>query len=91
MSGLGTFLVALAGPVVRKALVSLGVGVVSYAAITAALNAALDAAKTSLNGFTGDASMIVAKSGVFVAMGIVAGALVARVSLMALKKLEILK
>lgn len=91
MAGFGTFLVAIAGPVVRKAMVSLGFGVVSYAAISTALAAALSAAKGAMSGFNGDAFQIVIQSGIFTAFGIIAGALTARVSLTALKKLEILK
>ena len=91
MAGFGTFLVSLAGPVVRKALTSIGFGIASYAAISTALTAALDAAKSSLAGFTGDALSIVQLTGIFTAFSIIAGALIARVSLMSLKKLEILK
>lgn len=89
--GLGSFLVTLAGPLARKALFSLGVGVASYAALTAAVNAALGAAKASLAGFTGDALSILQLTGIFTAMSIIAGALIARVGLVALKKFEILK
>lgn len=91
MSGIGTFLVSLAGPLVRKAAMSLGLGVASYAAMTAALNSALSEAKSALSGFSGDFLPIVQLSGVFIAMSIIAGAFVARVALSAVKKLEILK
>lgn len=91
MSGLASFLVSLAGPLVRKALLSLGLGVASYAALSTAVTAALNSAKTSLAGFTGDALSILQLTGLFTAMSIVAGAMVARVGLMALKKFEILK
>ena len=91
MGGLGAFLVSLAGPAIRKILFSLGIGIASYAAMTAALTAALGAAKSSLSGFSGDFVPIVQLSGVFTAMSIIAGAFIARVSLSAVKKLEILK
>lgn len=91
MAGLGTFLVSLAGPAVRKMAASLGLGIASYAAMTAALNAALSAGKAALSGFSGDFLPIVQLSGVFTAMSIIAGAFVARVALSAVKKLEILK
>jgi hypothetical protein len=89
--GIATLLVSLAGPVVRKALASLGFGLVSYAAMSTALNAALSAAKGSLSGFGGDALSIVQLSGVFMALSIIAGAMVARVGVNAISKLEILK
>lgn len=89
--GLGTFLVAIAGPVVRKALTSLGIGIVSYAALSGVLNSALNAAKGSLAGFGGDAASIVQLSGAFEALSIIAGAMIARLAMMQLKRLEILK
>jgi hypothetical protein len=91
MTGVGTWLVSLAAPLTRKVLASIGVGVVSYAAISVALNAALDAAKSAWAGFGGDALAIVQLAGVSEAMSIIAGALIARVSVMALNKLELLK
>lgn len=91
MSALGTWLVSLAGPAIRKMLLSLGIGIASYAAITTALTAALGAAKTAWSGFGGDSLAIVQMSGISQAMSIIAGALVARVSLMVMKKLEVLK
>jgi hypothetical protein len=91
MAGIGSFFVSLAGPVIRKVMLSLGLGVASYAALTAAVTAALDAAKASLAGFTGDALSIIQLTGIFTAMSIIAGAIVARVGLVALKKIEILK
>lgn len=90
-NGLGSFLVLLAGPVVRKALISLGFGVVSYAAISTALNAVLDHARAAWGGLGGDALALINMSGASTALSIVAGALVARVSIMSLKKLELLK
>ena len=89
--GFGAFLVAAAAPIARKVLFSLGVGVASYAALTTAVNAALGAAKSSLAGFTGDALGILQLTGVFTAMSILAGAMIARVGLIALKKFEVLK
>jgi hypothetical protein len=87
---IGSWLVTLAGPLVRKALVSLGIGVASYAAIVTALNAALDHAKSAWGGLSGDALSLIQMAGCGEALSIVAGALVARVGLMSLKKLEIL-
>lgn len=90
-AGLGSFLVAITGPVVKKAMIALGFGIVSYAAIATALNAALDQARNAWGGLGGDALALVNMSGASTALSIVAGALVARVSIMSLKKLEILR
>ena len=91
MAGLGSFLVAIAGPVVRKALTSIGVGIVSYAALSTVLNTALNSAKSALGGFVGETANMVQLSGVFDALSIIAGALIARVALSQLKRFEILK
>lgn len=91
MGGLGTFLMSLAGPVVKKALQALGLGLVSYAAVATALNSALSAAKASWSGLAGDSLSLIQMSGMSTALSIITGALIARVGLMQLKKLEILK
>jgi len=91
MTAIGTWLVGLAAPAAKKILGALGVGVVSYAAISTALNSVLESAKSAWSGFGGDSLAIVQLSGVSEAMSIIAGAMVARVSVMALSKLELLK
>lgn len=93
MTGLGTFLVAVAGPVVKRAMIALGFGVVSYAGMAAALDVALSAAKSAWAGLSGfpEALALVQMAGVNTAASIIAGALVARVALQSLKKLELVK
>jgi len=91
VTGFGTWLVSLAGPVVRKMLASVGLGVVSYAAMVTALNTALDAAKNAWSGFGGDALALLELSGASTALSIIAGGMVARVTMLQIKKLEILK
>lgn len=90
MGGLGTFLVALAGPLAKRVLAALGMGVVSFAAVSTALNYALDAAKNAWSGVGGEALAIMQIAGVNTVASIFAGALTARVSLMVLKRLQIL-
>ena len=91
MTMLGTWLVALAGPVVKKAMVALGIGVVSYAAIATALAAAISAAKASWSGFPADALGLFELSGAGTAIGIICGAMTARVALQVVKRFEILR
>lgn len=93
MAGFGTFLVALAAPVVKRAMIALGFGLVSYAAMTAALNAALSAAKSAWAGLSGfpEALALIQMAGVNTAASIIAGALVTRVALQSLKRFEIVK
>ncbi|WP_367068618.1 DUF2523 family protein [Oryzisolibacter sp. LB2S] len=91
--GFGTFLASLAGPIVKRAMIALGFGVVSYAAMTAALNAALSAAKNAWAGLAGfpEALQLVQLAGINTAASIIAGALVARVAMQSLKKFEVVK
>jgi hypothetical protein len=86
--GAGAFLVALAGPVARRVLASLGIGLVVFAGAQAALDAVLSNARAALGGFVGDAAALFALAGGNVAASIIAGALVARVSMMVLKRFE---
>lgn len=90
MSGLGVFLVGLAGPAIRKILLSLGIGLVSYAALTTALNSALSSAKSSWGGMTGDVAGLVQLSGAGECLSIIAGAMIARVAMLAVKRFEVL-
>ncbi|HYP84398.1 DUF2523 family protein [Variovorax sp.] len=89
--GFGTFLMAVAGPLARKVLVSLGFGLVTYAAVSAALAAALDAAKAAWAGLAGEALALIQIAGINTAASILAGALVARVALQMTKRIGLVK
>ncbi len=93
MTGLGTFLAAIAGGLAKRVLTALGIGIVSYAAMTAALTAALAAAKNAWAGLVGfpEALALIQMAGVPTAASVIAGALMARVALQSLKKLELVK
>lgn len=86
MAGWGTWLLAMAAPVAKKVAVSLGIGVVTYVGMDAALSAALGAAKTAWGGMGADVAAFVAMAGVNTAASILAGALTARVALEAVKR-----
>lgn len=90
MGALGTWVLALAGPFIKKALVSLGVGIVSYAAVSAALASALSAARGAWSGLAGDALAMISMAGIGTAASILAGALTARVALQVVKRFELL-
>lgn len=89
MTGLGTFLAAIAGGLAKRVLTALGIGIVSYAAMTAALAAAKNA-WAGLVGFP-EALALIQMAGVPTAASVIAGALMARVALQSLKKLELVK
>lgn len=86
--GIGSWLVALAGPIARRVLLSLGLGVVTYVGLDVALSAALSSAKASLGALPADIAALLAIAGVNTAASILAGALTARVAMIALKRFE---
>lgn len=86
MGGIAAFLMAMAGPMVMRMLLSVGVGTVTFVALTAAVNALLSSAKTATAGLTGVVFQLVAMAGFFDAMGIAGGALVSYMSWALLKK-----
>lgn len=89
-SGFAGLLQGIAGPVVKKALSALGIGVVSYAAINAALSAVTAAVQSSYGSMTGDVAGILGLAGIGQAIGILLGAMAARISYAQLSKLQIL-
>lgn len=87
MSTLSSLLTAAAGPIAKRVLVSLGVGIVSYAALSAALSGALTLAKSYFAGMPSDLLNIAAMAGFFDAFSAVAGGMIAAVSIVSTTKL----
>lgn len=90
MGTLASFLAGMAGPLARRVLVSLGFGIVSYAAIAALLNTMIQSAKAAWGGLGGDVLSLIQLSGANTALSIICGAMVARVALQAVKKLQLI-
>jgi len=88
---LGTWLVSLAGPAIKKILATLGIGLASYAALSVALNQAIGAAKTAWGGLGGDTLGLVQLAGIPEAISIIVGAVLARVAMQTVKKFEVLR
>lgn len=87
---LGAFLSAVVGPLARKVLVALGFGTVTFVGLTAALNSAVSAAQSAFGGLAAIPAAFLAMSGINAAIGIIVGALVARIALLQLKRLTLL-
>lgn len=88
--GWGTFFAGIAGPVAKKALTALGIGVVTMVGVDTAIQGALNSAKAAFGGMTGVVGDIVAISGFFSAVSIIAGGVVAAGSIMVMKKLAVI-
>ncbi|MBB3013526.1 DUF2523 family protein [Cupriavidus alkaliphilus] len=84
---MAAFLMALIGPLARQALVALGIGLITFVGLDAAVTSALSAAKASLGQLPAAAMAICARGGMFTAMSIIAGGITARMSMMVLKRL----
>lgn len=80
-------MVSLAGPVVKRALSALGIGAISYGAIQVAFNQLQTTLLGLYGAFGGDFVWILDRAGISAAMGIILGAMSAKVGLMALSRL----
>jgi len=81
------WLAALAPTLARQVLVALGFGFVTFVGLDTAITGAMNAAKASYGGMASFSAAIIAMSGMNTAMGIIAGAVVARLSFIQLKRL----
>lgn len=82
-------LMALAGPLARQVMISLGLAVVTFTGVDLALGSLLDAARSAWSGGLGaDVAAYVAMSGANTGLGMLAGAMVARVAMLATKSLR---
>lgn len=87
MASLGVFLSAAAGPIAKRVLASLGMGFISFAALTTAVNAVVDAARASYGSMSGSMLQISDLLGIGTAIGIILGGIVARASFAAASRL----
>lgn len=87
MSTLSSLITSLAGPVVKRALVALGIGIVSYAAVQAAFSAAQSQLVALYGQAPASMVWIAERAGFTAGIGIILGALAAKFGLMAVGKL----
>lgn len=87
MANLWAFLLAAVYPLAKKVLIMLGIGWITYEALTALVNSVISAAVTNWGGVTGAALQLSSLGGIPQVLGIICGALVARVSFVLVAKL----
>lgn len=90
MSTFAGALTALAGPLAKKVLTSIGIGIITFAGMEAAVTAALAAAKASFTGIGPDIAAIMAMFGIFTVASIIAGGITACLTMMSFKRLGLL-
>ena len=83
---LGSFLSAAAAPLVRNVLAALGIGILSYAAVTALMAALVAQAHTYWGGMPDMVLALLGLAGMGQGMGIIVGALTFRTGLSALSR-----
>jgi len=83
---LAVWLAALVGPLAWRVLGAIGLGVLVFQGVDTSINAGLQTARNLWGQFGGVAADLVALSGINTALGIIAGGITARVSLMIMKR-----
>ncbi len=86
----GAILQAAAGPLAKRVLSSLGIGLVSFVGLKEGLDQALGYARASWTGMGGDIAAYLAMGGFNTLLSVLAGALIVRASLYATKSLKLL-
>lgn len=90
MGNLGAFLLGLATPIARRVLLSLGLGVISYAGLTVVATQIVDAAKSNYEGMAGTVLDLLNLIGTGQALGIVLGGIVARAAFAAISRIGVM-
>jgi len=84
------FVLMLAGPLIKRILAALGVGTITYTGYTLFLEQVKNAIVNNFTGMAGPAFELAAMMGFQQAVGIMLGALIARMSVTQFKKFGIL-
>ena len=77
----------LIGPIVRKVLVALGFGIISYAAVKATVDSLIDSAKSNFDALPSSVIAYVSLIGIGDCLGIIAGAISIRLGLQFAEKI----
>lgn len=91
MANFGSFLLMLAGPIARRVFASLGLGLISYAGLVTVAMQVVDMVTASYNEIGGPVLQLLNMIGFGQSIGIVLGAIVARVSYGAIKRIGVLQ
>ncbi|WP_323897717.1 DUF2523 domain-containing protein [Aeromonas allosaccharophila] len=86
---IAAWFLSIAGPIVTRVLIQLGVGVVSYAAVVAAVNTLISRARGNYDNLPSDILQVFAIAGFNDAFGIVVAAIMARLSIQVWKRFQI--
>ncbi len=80
---LAAFLLSLAGPLVIRALLAIGISTVTFTGVTVALNSLISVAQSSWDGIGSDLLGLAGIAGIPFCIGIITGAMSTRVAMWA--------
>ncbi len=86
---LGSFFASSAGPIAKRVLAALGLGIISYAGVATALASAISYAQSTYTGFGGYIAAFAGLGGIGEAMGMIAGAMTFRVTVAYMSKIGV--
>lgn len=86
---IAAFLLSIASPIVIRVLLQLGIGIVSYVGVEAAVNQLISLAQSQWAGLPAIVLQFMAIAGLNTALGIIAGGVTARLTTLALKRFTI--
>lgn len=89
MGSIAAWLVSIAGPIVTRILLQLGIGIVSYAGVVAAFNLLISKSQGIYFTLPSDILKIFAMGGINDGLGIIVGAILARLSLQVMKRFQL--
>ncbi len=75
------------GALIHKGLAAAGIGIISYAAVTTAFNAALSFTQSHYNSLAGDMLALIGLGGIGEAMGLIVGAMTFKLTMTTVKRL----
>lgn len=81
MSTIATFLMGMIGPLVIKALIALGIGLVTFTGVTTALDGLIQMAVSNWAGVSPVVLQLAGLAGIPECLGIIAGAMTSRVAI----------
>lgn len=90
MGSFGAFLVALAGPVARRVMIALGLGVISFAGLALVGDQVRDAVVANYGGLSGSVLDLLNLLGAGQALGIVLGGIIARAAFAAVSRIGVM-
>lgn len=86
---IAVWLASISWPIVSRILAQLGIGIVSYAAVAGLVTSAINSAKASYSGMIPVIAQFFALAGINTALGIIAGAIAARLTYSVFKRFQI--